>query len=106
MYKSVRGMEDILPSKIALWKGIENAARDIFSCYGYQEIVLPVVESTEVFTRTLGEASDIVNKEMYTFPDKKGRSLTLRPEGTAYRPLWESSWLIAILPLLVVLLKR
>ena len=83
MYRSVRGMEDILPSKIALWKGIENAARDIFSCYGYREIVLPVVESTEVFTRTLGEASDIVNKEMYTFPDKKGRSLTLRPEGTA-----------------------
>lgn len=82
-YKSVRGMEDILPSKTALWRGVENTARAVFASFGYQEIILPIVETTEVFTRTLGDDSDIVNKEMYTFLDRKERSLTLRPEGTA-----------------------
>ncbi|MBN1521904.1 MAG: histidine--tRNA ligase [Candidatus Aureabacteria bacterium] len=83
MYKSVRGMEDILPERAGIWRNIEKACRETFQNFGYREIILPVVEQTEVFSRSLGNASDIVNKEMYTFEDKKGRSLTLRPEGTA-----------------------
>ncbi|MCK5708820.1 MAG: histidine--tRNA ligase [Candidatus Aureabacteria bacterium] len=82
-YNSIRGMEDILPQQSTSWQNMISTARCVFNSFGYHEIILPVAERTEVFTRTLGDSSDIVNKEMYTFEDKKGRSLTLRPEGTA-----------------------
>jgi len=82
-YKTLKGLQDILPPEIALWHHIENKARDLFHNYGYQEIRLPILESTDVFIRSIGETSDIVEKEMYTFQDKGDRSVTLRPEGTA-----------------------
>lgn len=81
--QSVKGMNDILPEEIALWRFAEEKAREIFQRFGYSEIRTPIVEKTELFTRGIGEATDIVEKEMYTFQDKKGRSLTLRPEATA-----------------------
>jgi histidyl-tRNA synthetase len=76
-------MRDILPPDIYVWQKVEGTAREIFSAYGFQEIRPPVVESTGVFTRSIGENTDIVEKEMYTFNDKAGRSISLRPEGTA-----------------------
>ncbi|MDD4202887.1 MAG: histidine--tRNA ligase [Candidatus Omnitrophica bacterium] len=82
-YTSVRGMDDILPQHSSTWQEIESKAREIFSSYGYNEIRTPILEKTEVFSRGIGEGTDIVSKEMYTFQDRKGRSLTLRPEGTA-----------------------
>ncbi len=82
-YKTLKGLQDILPPEIALWQHVEHASRDIFRNYGYQEIRLPILEATDVFIRSIGETSDIVEKEMYTFQDKGGRSVTLRPEGTA-----------------------
>ncbi|MEC4675853.1 MAG: histidine--tRNA ligase [Nitrospirota bacterium] len=78
-----KGMPDVLPPDIYIWQKIEAYARDIFSVYGFKEIRPPVVESTDIFRRSIGENTDIVEKEMYTFTDKGGRSLTLRPEGTA-----------------------
>jgi histidyl-tRNA synthetase len=82
-YKTLKGLQDILPPDITVWHHIENISRDIFKNYGYQEIRLPIMENTDVFVRSIGETSDIVEKEMYTFEDKGGRSVTLRPEGTA-----------------------
>ncbi|RJQ48470.1 MAG: histidine--tRNA ligase [Nitrospiraceae bacterium] len=82
-YKTLKGLQDILPPEIRAWQHIEATARDIFRAYGYQEIRLPILESTDIFIRSIGETSDIVEKEMYTFQDKGGRSVTLRPEGTA-----------------------
>jgi histidyl-tRNA synthetase len=82
-YKTLKGLQDILPPDITVWHHIENISRDIFKNYGYQEIRLPIMENTDVFIRSIGETSDIVEKEMYTFEDKGGRSVTLRPEGTA-----------------------
>ncbi|WP_429970325.1 histidine--tRNA ligase [Fructilactobacillus sp. Tb1] len=82
-FKRVRGMEDILPNETAVWQRIEGTARDVFSRYNYAEMRTPMVEKTEVFSRTSGDSSDIVTKQMYTFEDKGGRSITLRPEGTA-----------------------
>lgn len=82
-YKAVRGMEDILPGDIDIWQYLERQARADLEFYGYTEIRTPILEDTSIFTRSIGEATDIVKKEMYTFRDKKGRSLTLRPEGTA-----------------------
>jgi histidyl-tRNA synthetase len=79
----VRGMNDVLPAQIALWQHVERVARGIFESYGYQEIRVPVVEHTELFKRSIGEFTDIVEKEMYTFQDLGGDSLTLRPEATA-----------------------
>jgi histidyl-tRNA synthetase len=76
-------MNDILPSETHLWQELEAAARRIFAAYGFSEIRVPVVEKTELFCRSIGETTDIVEKEMYTFDDKSGNSLTLRPEGTA-----------------------
>lgn len=81
--KSVRGMNDILPDESVRWQRVEVAARHVFDAYGYSEIRLPVVERTELFARAIGEATDIVEKEMYTFDDRNGDSLALRPEGTA-----------------------
>ncbi|MEK7814039.1 MAG: histidine--tRNA ligase [Candidatus Desantisbacteria bacterium] len=81
--KAPRGTVDILPQDMERWHFIENIVRGTFGCYGYQEIRTPIFEATELFIRGIGEATDIVNKEMYTFQDKKGRSITLRPENTA-----------------------
>ncbi len=80
---AIRGMNDILPDQAACWRFVEDSARAVLTGYGYGEIRLPVVEKTELFARTLGEVTDIVEKEMYTFLDRNGDSLTLRPEGTA-----------------------
>ncbi len=82
-YSSVRGTRDILNEEVLKLRYLENLGREVFSSYGYGEIVIPTFERTELFTRSIGEVSDIVEKEMYTFQDKKGRSLSLRPEGTA-----------------------
>ena len=81
--KSVRGVHDILPSDSGKWRRVERAARSVFEVYGYEEIRLPLFERTELFARGIGEATDIVQKEMYTFEDRSGESLTLRPEATA-----------------------
>ena len=79
----VRGMNDVLPAEIGAWQTIEGVARELLGAYGYQEIRIPVVEHTELFKRAIGEYTDVVEKEMYTFVDQGGDSLTLRPEATA-----------------------
>ena len=81
--KAVRGMPDVLPAQSALWQYIENEVSTLLHAYGYHEIRLPLLEPTELFSRSIGEVTDIVEKEMYTFADRNGDSLTLRPEGTA-----------------------
>jgi len=81
--QSIRGFNDILPEQSSAWQQVEAAARRVFDAYGYSEIRLPVVESTSLFARSIGEVTDIVEKEMYSFEDRNGESLTLRPEGTA-----------------------
>jgi histidyl-tRNA synthetase len=78
-----RGTQDILPADTTAWQAIEARAREVSTRFGYREIRTPIFEATELFLRGVGETTDIVTKEMYTFEDKKGRSLTLRPEGTA-----------------------
>jgi histidyl-tRNA synthetase len=83
MIKAIRGMRDILPPETSRWQWVESVAREVFDLYGYQEIRLPLLERTELFARSIGADTDIVAKEMYTFPDRKGDSLTLRPEATA-----------------------
>jgi histidyl-tRNA synthetase len=83
MINAPRGTNDILPPESAKWNYIESKAKYIFDLYNYDEIRTPIFEYTELFQRGIGEATDIVEKEMYTFEDKSGRSLTLRPEGTA-----------------------
>ena len=80
---SIRGFNDILPAEAAAWQQVEAAALRVFESYGYSEIRLPIVEATPLFARSIGEVTDIVEKEMYTFPDRNGESLALRPEGTA-----------------------
>jgi len=82
-YESIRGTRDILPPEVRKWQYLEKTAREIFQKYGYEEIRTPIFEVTELFQRSIGEDTDIVTKEMYTFLDKKGRNLCLRPEGTA-----------------------
>lgn len=81
--KAPRGTKDILPEETAIRQFLERAFADLCRRYGYREIRVPVFEHTELFVRGVGDSSDVVRKEMYTFPDKGGRSLTLRPEGTA-----------------------
>lgn len=81
--KAVRGTGDILPEQVSAWHFIENQARRIFKLYGYGEIRTPIFELTELFIKNIGETTEIVEKEMYSFSDKKGRNLSLRPEGTA-----------------------
>ncbi len=81
--QAIRGMNDILPDQTPVWQFVENTLRDVLASYGYREIRMPVVEKTELFKRSIGEVTDIVEKEMYTFEDRNGDSLTLRPEGTA-----------------------
>jgi len=79
----IRGMNDILPDATPRWQYLESVARSVLAAYGYREIRVPVVERTELFARSIGEITDIVEKEMYTFEDRNGESLTLRPEATA-----------------------
>src|SRR5580698_9112062 len=79
----VRGMNDVLPAEIGAWQHLERVAREIFESYGYEEVRVPIVEHTDLFKRSIGEFTDIVEKEMYTFQDVGGDSLTLRPEATA-----------------------
>ncbi len=81
--QAIRGMNDCLPSQTPIWQKVESVLRDVVARYGYSEIRMPVVESTDLFKRSIGEVTDIVEKEMYTFDDRNGDSLTLRPEGTA-----------------------
>ena len=81
--QSIRGMNDILPSETATWQKLEAILSDIAHGYGYQEIRFPIVESSDLFLRSIGETTDIVGKEMYSFTDRNGDSLSLRPEGTA-----------------------
>ncbi len=83
MIQSIRGFRDILPGETELWQYIEKEAISVFSDFGFKEIRIPVMEKTELFARSIGEDTDIVEKEMYTFPDRKGDLLTLRPEATA-----------------------
>jgi histidyl-tRNA synthetase len=83
MIQLIRGFRDILPGEIELWQKIERIARELFENYGFSEIRIPIMERTELFKRSIGEDTDIVEKEMYTFPDRKGEMITLRPEATA-----------------------
>ena len=80
---AIRGMNDLLPEHSARWQYLEAVVKGVLARYGFREIRMPIVESTELFKRSIGEVTDIVEKEMYTFEDRNGDSLTLRPEGTA-----------------------
>ena len=82
---AIRGFSDILPGEVETWQWVETKAREILAAYNFAEIRIPIVEKTELFSRSLGETTDIVEKEMYTFADHdaRGSLLTLRPEGTA-----------------------
>ena len=81
--KAIRGMNDILPEQTPVWQFLEGQVKSVLDRYGYSEIRMPIVEQTDLFKRSIGEVTDIVEKEMYTFDDRNGDSLTLRPEGTA-----------------------
>lgn len=83
MIQLIRGFKDILPGEAALWKKVEKTATSLFECFGFREIRVPLMERTELFARSIGESTDIVEKEMYTFADRKGEMITLRPEATA-----------------------
>ena len=83
MIQLIRGFKDILPGEVEIWQNIEKTARSLFEDFGFKEIRLPILERTELFARSIGEDTDIVEKEMYTFPDRKGELITLRPEATA-----------------------
>ncbi len=83
LIKAIRGMRDIMPPESERWQRVESVAREVFYLYGYRELRLPLLERTELFARSIGQDTDIVAKEMYTFPDRHGESLTLRPEATA-----------------------
>lgn len=78
----VRGMHDYLPEELKIWKKIENIVKKTLNSYCYEEIRLPILEKTKIFQRAIGNVTDVVEKEMYSFKDRKGNSLTLRPEGT------------------------
>ena len=81
--QAIRGMNDILPEETPAWRYLEEVVHQLVDSYGYREIRMPIVESTDLFKRSIGEVTDIVEKEMYTFEDRNGSMLTLRPEGTA-----------------------
>lgn len=83
MIQAIRGMNDLLPKEMPYWSFLEATCRSLLESYAYREVRFPIVEQTALFKRTIGEATDIVEKEMYTFLDRNGDSLTLRPEGTA-----------------------
>ena len=82
-YQALKGMSDLLPGEIEKWQWLETKARTFLEALGYKEIRTPAVESLELFSRSLGEGSDIVHKEMYAFEDRGGRKIALRPEMTA-----------------------
>jgi len=82
-YRALKGMRDVLPPDIMVWQKVEQEAVRVFSAYGFREVRTPIAESSGLFARGIGEGTDIVEKEMYTFEDKGGRSISLRPEGTA-----------------------
>ena len=82
-FQAVKGMEDILPQDVGIWQWLERVARVELESHGYREIRTPILEDTALFTRTIGEGTDIVSKEMFTMTDRKSRSLSMRPEGTA-----------------------
>ena len=82
-FTTIKGFNDILPEKVNYWQKVESTARRLFECFGFFEIRTPILEKTEIFSRGIGQETDIVSKEMYSFKDVKGRSLTLRPEATA-----------------------
>ncbi len=82
-FEAPRGTQDVLPAQQPLWERVMRETEDVCAAYGYRRITTPLFEDTELFTRTSGEGSDVVQKEMYTFTDRGDRSLTLRPEGTA-----------------------
>mgnify|MGYP001327670113 FL=1 len=82
-FKTIRGMNDVTPSEVSVWQFVEASIRSIFASYAYDEIRFPIVEQTELFSRSVGESTDIVSKEMYTFEDRNGDGIALRPEGTA-----------------------
>ena len=79
----LRGMNDMLPDEARWWNRLETVARHVFSQYGYREMRVPLLERTQLFKRAIGEYTDIVEKEMFTFEDRDGQSVTLRPEATA-----------------------
>jgi histidyl-tRNA synthetase len=81
--QSIRGMNDLLPEQSATWQYLERTVAEVLGCYSYREIRFPILEQTELFKRAVGEVTDIVEKEMYSFDDRNGDSLSLRPEGTA-----------------------
>ena len=81
--QAIRGMRDLLPADMAAWQFVDKVVSETLGAYGYEEIRLPILEKTELFKRSIGEVTDIVEKEMYTFDDRNGDSLSLRPEGTA-----------------------
>jgi histidyl-tRNA synthetase len=81
--QTIRGFRDILPEHIHLWQKVEKEAKGLFEAFGFKEIRIPILEKTQLFARSIGEVTDIVEKEMYTFADRKGDKLTLRPEATA-----------------------
>ncbi len=81
--KALKGFKDILPDEVSDWQYIESTAREIFKRFGFAEIKVPILESTNLFARSIGETTDIVEKEMYTFEDRNGKLITMRPEGTA-----------------------
>ncbi len=82
-FQGIKGVKDILPEDAAIWQHIQQKAREIFHTFGYSEIIIPVIEAAELFLRSIGETTDIVEKEMYTFEDRDGKKIALRPEGTA-----------------------
>ena len=79
MIQLIRGFKDILPGEVEVWQHIETKARELFEAFGFKEIRIPIMEKTELFARSIGEDTDIVEKEMYTFPDRKGDLRTRRP---------------------------
>ena len=83
MIRAVKGTRDLLPPDTVVWNRVERIAREVFAAYNYQEIRTPILEETQLFARGVGQETDIVSKEMYTFEDRDGSSLTLRPENTA-----------------------
>ena len=81
--KSIKGVHDVLPDDVHLWHFLESVVREVTSSYGYREIRTPILEKTELFKRSIGDVTDIVEKEMYSFEDRNGDKLSLRPENTA-----------------------
>jgi len=82
-FSTIKGFKDILPEEVGHWQRLEAVARELLGSFGFQEVKLPLMEWSELFSRSIGQETDIVSKEMYTLHDSKGRGMTLRPEATA-----------------------